>query len=153
MSRTSSKDRAVQVLLVEDSEADVELTIEALQDADVPNELHVVRDGVEAMDYLHRVGIYAEADRPDLVLLDLNMPRKDGREVLAEMKEDPKLAVIPVVVLTTSAADVDVLQSYELSAAAYISKPVDYTQFLSVVHTLQDFWLAVVRLPPRVTSE
>jgi chemotaxis family two-component system response regulator Rcp1 len=145
--------RPVHILLVEDSEPDVELTIEALRDAKVLNELHVVRDGVEAMAYLHRQGPYAKAARPDLVLLDLNMPRKSGREVLTEMKADPKLAMIPVVVLTTSAADVDVLRSYELSAAAYITKPVDFDQFVSVIHTLKDFWLAVVRLPPRTSGD
>ena len=143
-------DRPVHILLVEDNLADIELTIEGLRDAKVRNELAVARDGVEAMAYLRGEAPYADAVRPDLVLLDLNMPRKDGREVLAEMGADPRLAVIPVVVLTTSAAEIDVLESYQLSAAAYVTKPVGFDQFLEVIHSLEDFWLTVVRLPPEV---
>lgn len=146
---TADAGRVIHLLLVEDSAADIELTIEALRDARVANELHVARDGVEAMAYLRREGDAGAAPRPDLVLLDLNLPKKDGREVLTEMKNDPELRVIPVVVLTTSAEEADVLRSYELHAAAYITKPVDFGQFLKALHALEDFWLAVVRLPPR----
>lgn len=149
MNRPNVPQEAVQILLVEDSEADIALTLEALRDARVANELHVVRDGEEAMAFLRREGHYTRARRPDLVLLDLNMPRKDGREVLAEMKGDADLQVIPVVVLTTSAEEADVLRSYELNASAYITKPVDFPQFIAAVSSLQEFWLAVVRLPPR----
>jgi len=109
----------------------------------------VVRDGVEAMAYLRGEAPFQDAPRPDLVLLDLNMPRMDGRDVLAQMSADPALAVIPVVVLTTSVADADVLESYQLSASAYITKPVDFGQFVQVIHSLEDFWLRVVRLPPK----
>lgn len=144
-----SSDIPVQILLVEDNAADVELTVEGLRDGKVANELAVVRDGVEAMAYLRAEAPYQDAPRPDLVLLDLNMPRMDGRDVLAEMSADPALAVIPVIVLTTSAADADVLESYRLSASAYITKPVDFDQFVQVIHSLEEFWLRVVRLPPK----
>jgi two-component system, chemotaxis family, response regulator Rcp1 len=147
--REYTVNRSVQILLVEDSESDIEMTIEALRDAKVLNELYVVRDGVEAMAYLRKEGPYAKENRPDLVLLDLNMPRMDGREVLEAMDADPKLKVIPVVVLTTSASDVDVLHSYKLNAAAYISKPVDFSQFVETMRKFRDFWLDVVRLPPK----
>ncbi len=142
----------VRILLVEDSAADVRLTREALREAKVLNELHVVRDGVQALDFLHRRGPYADAPRPDLVLLDLNMPRKDGREVLAEMKSDAHLRAIPVAVLTTSALDADVLESYELGANCFITKPVDIEQFLGVVRSVEHFWLGLVQLPPRSTG-
>lgn len=147
--RPDTADIPVQILLVEDNAADVELTIEGLRDGKVANELMVVRDGVEAMAYLRGEAPYEGAPRPDLVLLDLNMPRMDGRDVLGEMSADPALAVIPVIVLTTSAADADVLDSYRLSASAYITKPVDFGQFVRVIHSLEDFWLRVVRLPPK----
>ena len=140
--------RPVQLLLVEDSPGDVELTREALEEARVANTLHVVSDGVEAMEFLRRQGRFADAVRPDLVLLDLNLPRKDGRQVLAEIKEDPELRRIPVVVLTTSQAEKDVLAAYQLHANAYIVKPVDLQQFLDVVRSVEGFWLAVVKLPP-----
>ena len=140
--------RPVQLLLVEDSPGDVELTREALEEARVANTLHVVSDGVEAMEFLRRQGRFAGAVRPDLVLLDLNLPRKDGRQVLAEIKEDPELRRIPVVVLTTSQAEKDVLAAYQLHANAYIVKPVDLQQFLDVVRSVEGFWLAVVKLPP-----
>ena len=139
----------VEILLVEDSPGDVRLTIEALKEAKVSNRLSVVGDGVEAMEYLRRQGKYAHAARPDVVLLDLNLPRKDGRKVLAEMKEDPDLKVIPVVVLTTSRAEEDVLKAYEHHANCYITKPVDFQQFLHVVQSIENFWLSVVRLPPK----
>jgi CheY-like chemotaxis protein len=145
MNRTPS---LIDILLVEDNPADVRLTREALRDAKVTNRLNVVADGVAALDYLYRRGDHAGATRPDLVLLDLNLPRKDGREVLEEIKSDPRLRSIPVVVLTTSRAEEDVLRSYDLHANCYITKPVDLGQFLAVVRAIDDFWLAVVRLPP-----
>ena len=139
----------VEILLVEDSPGDVRLTIEALKEAKVSNRLSVVSDGVEALEFLRREGQYANAPRPDVVLLDLNLPRKDGRRVLAEIKEDPDLKVIPVVVLTTSRAEEDVLKAYEHHANCYITKPVDFQQFLHVVQSIENFWLSVVRLPPK----
>jgi chemotaxis family two-component system response regulator Rcp1 len=140
--------RAVDILLVEDTPGDVRLTKEALKDAKVLNTLHVVEDGVEAMDFLRQRGKYADAPRPDMILLDLNLPRKDGREVLAEIKADENLMRVPVVVLTTSEAEEDILRSYELHANAYVKKPVDLDQFLGVIRSLENFWLAVVSLPP-----
>jgi CheY-like chemotaxis protein len=140
--------RVVELLLVEDNPGDVELTREALEEARVRNRLSVVDDGVQALAFLRRTGRYADAPRPDLVLLDLNLPRKDGREVLAEIKADPELRRIPVVVLTTSEAERDVLAAYELHANAYIVKPVDLDQFLAVVRSVEGFWLTVVKFPP-----
>jgi two-component system, chemotaxis family, response regulator Rcp1 len=140
--------RPAELLLVEDSPGDVELTREALDEAKVANRLHVVSDGVEAMAFLRREGRWAGAVRPDLVLLDLNLPRMDGREVLAAIKGDPDLRRIPVVVLTTSEAERDVLAAYQLHANAYIVKPVDLAQFLAVVRSVEGFWLSVVKLPP-----
>ena len=137
----------IEILLVEDNAGDVRLTIEALRESKVRNNLHVASDGVQAMDFLRQQGHYEHAIRPDLVLLDLNLPRKDGREVLAEIKADPKLKTIPVVVLTTSRAERDVLQSYELQANCYITKPVDLEQFITVVRSIEDFWLTIVTLP------
>ena len=137
----------VQLLLVEDNAGDVRLTREAFKDAKVYLDLHVVSDGVEAMDFLHRRGRYADSPRPDLILLDLNLPRKDGREVLTEIKSDPSLKAIPVVILTTSGSDEDIERSYQLNANCYVSKPVDLEQFLSVVRSIDDFWLSAVRLP------
>lgn len=139
--------RPVEVLLVEDNPGDVRLTIEALRDGKVRNNLRTVPDGVEALRYLRREGTYATATRPDLILLDLNLPKKDGREVLAEIKADPRLRSIPVVVLTTSQADQDILRSYELNASCYITKPVDLDQFLGVVRSIEEFWFTVVTLP------
>jgi CheY-like chemotaxis protein len=140
---------AIEILLVEDSPSDADLTIEALGEARVVNHLHVVEDGVEAMAFLRRTGQYQDAPRPDLILLDLNLPRKDGREVLAEIKADPELATIPVVVLTTSAADEDILRSYQLHANCYVTKPVGFEEFLQIVKSIQSFWLAAVKYPPR----
>jgi two-component system response regulator len=137
----------IQILLVEDSPGDVALTTEALRDARIANDLHVVTDGESAMEFLRRKGEYADSPRPDLVLLDLNLPRKDGREVLAEVKWDDDLRRIPVVVLTTSTAEADILRSYDLHANCYISKPVDFPQFLDVVRSIEGFWLSIVRLP------
>jgi chemotaxis family two-component system response regulator Rcp1 len=138
---------AIEVLLVEDSPGDVRLTREALKDAKVHISLHVATDGIEAMAYLERTGMHVSAPRPDLILLDLNLPRKDGREVLKEIKESPSLRTIPVVILTTSSSDADVLQSYHLHANCYISKPVDLDGFLKVVRSIDNFWLSVVKLP------
>ncbi len=142
-----SKEAAMVVLLVEDNPGDVRLTQEAFKDAKVFLEMLVVRDGAEAMDYLFQRGSFGESVRPDLILLDLNLPRKDGREVLAEIKSDPGLKTIPVVILTTSASDVDIESSYMLHANCYITKPVDMEGFLTVVRSIDDFWLTVVKLP------
>ncbi len=142
------RSKAVEILLIEDSPGDVRLTIEALKEAKVNNNLSIVQDGVEAMDYLRQEGSFKNAIRPDLILLDLNLPRKDGREVLAEVKNDPDLKQIPVVVLTTSRSETDVLQAYDLHANCYITKPVDFKQFMTVVKSIEDFWLTVVKLPP-----
>jgi chemotaxis family two-component system response regulator Rcp1 len=139
--------RPVEILLVEDNPADVRLTIEALKDGKVLNNLTVASDGVEALEVLRREGQWADAARPDIVLLDLNLPRLDGREVLQEIKDDESLRRIPVVVLTTSADEQDILNSYDLHANCYITKPVDLDQFLVIVRTIEDFWLSVVRLP------
>ena len=144
---TESISKAVEILLVEDSPGDIRLTQEALRDAKVLNNLSVVRDGVEAISFLRREGEYASAPCPDLILLDLNMPKKDGREVLAEIKTDPHLRRIPVVMLTTSSAEKDILESYDLHANCYITKPVDLDQFITVVQTIEDFWLTMVKLP------
>jgi two-component system, chemotaxis family, response regulator Rcp1 len=139
--------RPIEILLVEDNPGDVRLTIEALRDSKVRNNLQVAPDGEKAMAYLRKEGQYASVTRPDLVLLDLNLPRKDGRQVLAEIKADPEFKTIPVVVLTTSQAEQDVLKSYELQANCYITKPVDLEQFITVVRSIQDFWLTIVTLP------
>ena len=142
-------DGTVEILLVEDNPGDVRLTREAWKEARIPNRLHVAEDGVEAMAFLRREGRHAAAVRPHLILLDLNLPRKDGREVLADIKKDPKLKHIPVVILSTSKAEQDVLNTYELHANCYISKPLDMDQFVRVVRSIEDFWLATVTLPPR----
>ena len=146
---TQVPSRLIDILLVEDSPTDVLLTKCALEEAKVMNRLHIVKDGVEALDFLHRREPYADAPRPDLILLDLNMPRKNGREVLAEIKADFDLKVIPVVVLTTSSAGEDVLRSYKLHANCYITKPVGYEAFAAAIASLENFWFAVVTLPPR----
>lgn len=137
------------ILLVEDNPGDARLAQEALKEGRMTSRLKVVVDGVEAMAYLRREGVYADSPRPDLVLLDLNLPRKDGRQVLAEMKEDPELRRIPVVVLTTSQAGQDILRSYDLHANCYITKPVDLDRFISVVRSIEEYWCSVVTLPPR----
>ena len=139
--------RPIEILLVEDNPGDVRLTREALAEAKVRNNLAVVPDGVEALSYLRRQGSFTDSPRPDLVLLDLNLPKKDGREVLAELKNDPALRRLPVVVLTTSSAEKDILESYDLHANCYITKPVDLDQFINVVASIEDFWLTIVRLP------
>jgi len=137
----------IQVLLVEDSVGDVRLTREAFKDAKVHITLHVVPDGVEAMSFLQRIEKYTHVPRPDLILLDLNLPKRDGREVLKFIKESPTLRTIPVVILTTSASEADVLRSYQLHANCYITKPVDLDGFIEVVKSIDNFWLSVVRLP------
>jgi two-component system response regulator len=142
----------VAILLVEDSPGDVRLTREAFKDAKVHMNLHVASDGAEAMAFLRREGDYAKVPRPDLILLDLNLPKKDGREVLGEIKESPTLKSIPVVVLTTSASEADILRSYNLHANCYITKPVGLNGFLDVVKSIDDFWLTVVKLPSEAHS-
>ena len=138
---------SIEILLVEDNPGDARLTIEAMREAKVRNRMHVVEDGVEAMEFLRRQGRFGDAPRPDLILLDLNLPRKDGREVLAEVKTDPDLKRIPVVVLTTSRAEEDVLRAYDLHANCYVTKPVDFEQFMRVVREIDEFWVKVVTLP------
>ncbi|MGD1086513.1 MAG: response regulator [Verrucomicrobiota bacterium] len=144
---TTIQGHPVEILLVEDSPSDTDLTVEALREAKVRNHLSIVEDGVQALEFLRRQGKYGGAPRPDLILLDLNLPRKDGREVLAEIKSDESLKTIPVVVLTTSRAEQDVLQAYKHHANCYITKPVDFEQFLNVVHSIESFWLMLVTLP------
>lgn len=140
---------AFDILLVEDNPGDARLAQEALKEGRIPSRLEVVADGVEAMSFLRREGAYSNAPRPQLVLLDLNLPRKDGRQVLAEMKADPDLRRIPVVVLTTSQADQDVTRSYDLHANCYITKPVDLDRFIAVVRSIEEYWCSIVTLPPR----
>lgn len=141
-------DRPIEILLVEDNHVDVRLTQEALREGKIRNHLHVARDGEEAMQFLLREGPHAGAVRPDVILLDLNLPRMDGREVLARVKDDPSLRRIPVVVLTTSRADEDILRSYDLHVNCYVTKPVDMDQFIQVVKAIDHFWFSVVTLPP-----
>jgi len=142
-------ERQIEVLLVEDDPGDVMMTREAFQDYKLQNQLHVVSDGAEAMEFLRQEGEYAGRPRPDLVLLDLNLPRMDGRQVLEAIKSDPELASIPVVVLTTSENEDDVLRSYSLHANAYVTKPVDFARFIEVIRQIDDFFVTVVRLPRR----
>jgi CheY-like chemotaxis protein len=137
----------VEILLVEDNPGDARLAKEALKDAKVRNNLHWVEDGVEAMTFLHRQGKYADAPRPDVILLDLNLPKKDGREVLAEVKEDGDLRRIPIVILTVSDAEEDIIKTYNLHANCYIRKPLDLDRFIEVVKSINEFWLTIVRLP------
>ncbi|MFJ8844881.1 response regulator [Streptomyces cyaneofuscatus] len=139
----------IEVLLVEDDPGDELMTREAFEDNKIRNTLHVVRDGQEALDFLYRRGQYTDAPRPDLVLLDLNLPKYDGRQVLEQIKGDPELSLIPVVVLTTSSAEEDILRSYKLHANAYVTKPVDLDQFIAAVRQIDEFFVTVVRLPGR----
>lgn len=143
----SSWARPADFLLVEDNPGDVRLTREALKSHKVQNNLHVVTDGEEAMAFLRKQGKYGDAPRPDIILLDLNLPKKDGREVLAEIKSDPGLKTIPVVVITSSEAEQDVIRSYNLNANCYVTKPVNFDQFVKVVQSINDFWLTIVKLP------
>jgi len=140
---------SIDILLVEDNEGDAHLTREALKKAKVRNRVHTASDGVEAMEFLHREGKFADAPRPDLVLLDLNLPNMDGREVLEAMKADPALRTIPVVVVTSSAAEQDIVRTYSLNANCYVTKPVDLQQFFHVIGSVGDFWLDIVKLPPK----
>jgi len=144
---TQTVSRPVEVLLVEDNPGDVRLTWEALKEGKIRNNLHVAKDGVEALAFLRREGEHARAPRPDVILLDLNLPRKDGREVLTEVKGDASLRQIPVVILTSSQAEEDICRAYDLHANCYISKPVDLDQFIKVVKSIEDFWFTVVKLP------
>ena len=139
-----------QILLVEDSPADIRLTQEALRDAKVLNRLHIARDGVEALAFLRREEPFPDAPRPDLVILDLNIPRLNGKEVLAAMRADTAMRSIPVAVLTTSSQEADIVDAYQLGANCYLTKPIDLDQFVRVVQTMEEFWLGIVTLPPRL---
>jgi len=150
MIENNENGKAVEILLVEDNPGDARLAQEALYESKFRNNLHTVPDGVEAMDFLHKKGKYADAKTPDLILLDLNLPRKDGREVLAEIKEEEHLKMIPVVILTTSSSEEDILKTYNLHANCYITKPIDLDQFMKVVKSIEDFWITIVRLPTTV---
>jgi chemotaxis family two-component system response regulator Rcp1 len=140
--------RPIEILLVEDNEGDARLARESLKESEITNNVHHVIDGVEALNFLYNKGTYKEAPRPDLILLDLNLPRKDGREVLAEIKKDNNLKRIPVVVLTISSDEQDVFKTYNLHVNCFITKPIDLDQFFKVVRSIKDFWLTVVKLPP-----
>ena len=142
----------IGILLIEDNPADIRLTQEAFQQARLQNTIHVVQDGVNAMAFIRQTAPFQQAPRPDLILLDLNLPKKDGREVLKEIKSDTHTRTIPVVVLTTSDDEADVLRSYDLHANAYLVKPIDILQFIKMIQTLEDFWLSVVKLPPKVSE-
>jgi CheY-like chemotaxis protein len=146
-SNYGTNSRPVEILLVEDSNEDVELTREALKDGKISNVLHVAKDGVEAMDYLRKKGKYSGEKAPGLILLDLNLPKKNGHELLAEIKQDEELKIIPVVILTTSESEADVLKTYKMHANSYITKPVDFNQFIKVVKSIEDYWFSIVRLP------
>lgn len=150
MSKDSHPIEPIEILLIEDSPEDADLTVEIFSDAKVLNRIHVVEDGVEALKFLRQQGDYANAPRPDLILLDLNLPRKDGREVLAELKADSDLKLIPVVVLTTSAADEDILRTYTLNANCYVTKPVSLEEFAKVIRSIEFFWLVAVKFPKLV---
>lgn len=141
--------KAIDILLVEDNPGDVRLAMEALKESKMHNNIFVVEDGVEAMDFLRRNGKYKDMPRPDLVLLDLNLPRKSGREVLAEVKTDDTLKRIPVVVLTVSRDEEDILNAYNIHANCYVTKPIDFEQFIKITRTIEEFWLTIVKLPPK----
>jgi chemotaxis family two-component system response regulator Rcp1 len=144
----TDKAKPIEILMVEDNPGDVRLAQEALKEAKMANNMHIVNDGVEAMAYLRKQEKYVKAVRPDLILLDLNLPKKDGREVLAEIKESPGLKCIPVVVLTISKDEEDIIKTYNLHANCYVTKPVDFGQFIEVVRAIKDFWFTIVKLPP-----
>jgi CheY-like chemotaxis protein len=141
--------KPVEILLIDDSPSDTALTVEAFKNGKIANKLFSVADGVEAMAYLRQQGVYKNARRPDLIMLDLNLPKKDGRQLLTELKSDPELKVIPVIVLTTSRADEDIIKSYEYQANCFITKPVDFKSFSEIIRAIENFWLVVVTLPPR----
>jgi len=147
METTQSFMHPIEILLVEDNPGDARLAFEALKDSKLKNNLYLATDGVEAMDFLRKRGKFIDVPRPDLILLDLNLPRKDGREVLAEIKNDENLKRIPVVILTISKAEEDILKSYNLHANCYVTKPLDLDQFIKVVRSIEDFWLSIVKLP------
>jgi chemotaxis family two-component system response regulator Rcp1 len=153
MNTTDKRQSPMDILLIEDSPGDVRLTQEAFREANPAIRLHVASDGVEAMAFLRREGAHARAPRPDIILLDLNLPRMDGREVLARVKEDDKLKTIPVVILTTSDAEADITKSYQLNANCYLTKPVQLDQFESLVKSINEFWLTKARLPPQRQTE
>ena len=144
-----SNGKPIEILLVEDNPGDVRLVVESFKEAKVSNNLSVVGNGEEALAFLRRNGAYTNAPKPDLILLDLNLPKKDGREVLAEIKQDPCLRLIPVVIVTSSDAERDIVRSYELHANAYVTKPVGFDQFMNVIRSVESFWLSIVRFPPR----
>ncbi|MFB6227193.1 MAG: response regulator [Halobacteriales archaeon] len=146
---TDSAGKAVEILLAEDNPGDVKLTQKALEEGNIANNLHVVNDGVEALRFLNQEGEHTDEPRPDIILLDLNMPRKDGQEVLEELKDDDDLGRIPVVVLTSSESEEDIIKSYDLNANAYMTKPVDFDGFVNIVNRLEEFWIRVVKLPPK----
>ena len=139
--------KPIEILLIEDSTTDILITQEALHEARLPNHLNIVEDGVKALDFLRQIGSYAQAPRPDLILLDLNLPRKNGQEVLAEIKNDPGLQQIPIVVLTTSSAEEDIIKAYALHANCYVVKPLDFISFVEVIRSIRHFWFTVVTLP------
>ena len=141
--------KLIDILVVEDNPGDARLIMEVLKSNKIHNSLHIVKDGVEAMDFLHKKGIFEGVPSPDLIFLDLNLPRKDGREVLAELKSDDNLKQIPVVVMTMSQAEEDILKSYKLHANCYVTKPIDLDQFVKVVDSIEDFWFSMVKLPPK----
>lgn len=145
----SGQNGVMQILLVEDNPGDIRLTQEALKEGNIPNVLHVVKDGVEAMEFLRKKGKYSESPIPDIILLDLNLPRKDGREVLADIKTDDDLKMIPVIVLTTSDTDQDIIKSYKLHANCFITKPVDLELFIFIIRQIETFWFRVIKLPPK----
>ncbi len=145
--KTSGKERSISILLIEDNPGDIRLTREVFKEGKIKNELNVVRDGEEALSFLKKTGVYAHAVRPDLILLDLNLPKKEGREVLTVIKEDPDLKLIPVIVLTSSSAEQDVLNMYTHHANCYITKPVDFHQFINIIKSIEEFWLNIVVLP------
>jgi two-component system, chemotaxis family, response regulator Rcp1 len=147
--RVGDTTKAIDILLVEDNPGDARLAQEALKDGKIRNHLYVVEDGIEAMDFLYKKGKHALAPRPDLILLDLNLPRKSGREVLAEIKSNDELKRIPVVVLTVSKNEEDILKAYDLHANCYVTKPLDFEQFVYIARTIEDFWLTIVKLPPK----
>lgn len=149
MKKIANHGLPVEILLVEDNPADVRLTVELLEESKILNNLNVVEDGEEALAFLHKEGRYCDSPRPDLILLDLRLPKVDGPEVLAEIKQDPDLRRIPVVILTASRAEEDIIRSYDLHANAYVSKPISFEGFFEVIKSIEDFWLTVVKLPPR----
>ncbi len=149
----NSQNGLMQILLVEDNPGDIRLTQEALKEGDIQNVLHVVKDGVEAMDFLRKKDKYARVPTPDIILLDLNLPRKDGREVLADIKTDENLKMIPVIVLTTSDTDQDIIKSYKLHANCFITKPVDLELFIFIIQQIETFWFKVIKLPPKNNNQ